>query len=126
LTPLLEQFASVADIPKVTKLPESDQAEPEKVTKLVSESDQAPIFDLSNKQQSLIAQLDGEMDLKQLMELVRQTHRTHFKNRQLAPLIEAGLVAIRHPDNPNHPEQAYRLTELGLSAKQNIKTDDDG
>jgi ATP-dependent DNA helicase RecG len=126
LTPLLEQFASVADIPKVTKLPESDQAESEKVTKLVSESDQAPIFDLSNKQQSLIAQLDGEMDLKQLMELLGQTHRTHFKNKQLAPLIDAGLVAIRHPDNPNHPEQAYRLTEMGLSAKQNIKTDDDG
>jgi hypothetical protein len=28
--------------------------------------------------------------------------------RHLAPMISEGLIERTHPDNPTHPEQAYR------------------
>lgn len=104
------------------QMAESDQVDSGKVTKQAQKSDQALRPDLTNKQQSLLARLDGEMGLKQLMSVLGQTHRTHFKNNQLVPLLEAGLLAVKYPDNPNHPEQAYYLTELGRMVKRGLQS----
>ena len=45
----------------------------------------------------------------------------NLRRRHLTPMVEEGRLAYRHPDNPNHPEQAYRATQTRLthtSAKQ--------
>lgn len=105
---------------KVTKLPlKSDQACQQinkKVTKQILESDQAKqlIESLNNKQILIIQQLDQPLSLKELMEKVGQSHRTHFKNKQLQPMIEQQLVILKYPENPHHQDQAYLLTEQGL------------
>lgn len=109
---------------------ESDQANPElaeKVTKLAAssnKSDQADEADLNlilskldKKQPKLLAGIEGEMTLQQLMTVLGQTHRTNFKTNQLQPLIDLSLVLEKHPGKPNHPEQAYYLSRLGISMK---------
>jgi len=111
-------------IDKVTKLEESDQARVEKVTKLAAESEQASEHSLTAKQQALIEKMKGELGLKELMALLGQTHRSNFKNNQLQPLLAADIVAIKYPDNPNHPEQAYSLTEAGLGLQIKIRAND--
>ena len=34
----------------------------------------------------------------------------NLSRRHLTPMVEAGRLARRHPDSPNHPAQAYRAT----------------
>ena len=39
----------------------------------------------------------------------------NLRRRHLTPMVEEGRLAYRHPDNPNHPEQAYRATRTRLT-----------
>jgi hypothetical protein len=82
-------------------------------------SDQAKILvtKLNKKQCSLISKLDGEMASQQLMDALGQSHKTHFKNKQLKPLIDLALVLEKYPNTPRHPDQAYYLTSLGKQVK---------
>jgi ATP-dependent DNA helicase RecG len=100
--------------PEITVTKLSDQPQ-EKVTNLTFKSDQAGerFETLSKKQQTIIQLLNQPLTLKELMAKAGQSHRTHFKNSQLQPLIDINLVALTYPDNPHHQDQAYQLTELG-------------
>jgi ATP-dependent DNA helicase RecG len=49
-----------------------------------------------------------------LMKALGLSHRTFFRRTHLEPLIKANLVRMIHPDEPNHPSQAYVVTEAGL------------
>ena len=51
----------------------------------------------------------------QLVLSYSSNSRRAFRDQCIAPSIEAGLVAMTHPDNPRHPQQQYYLTELGLA-----------
>ena len=51
------------------------------------------------------------------------THRTFFRRKHLDPLIRAGLIRMTHPDEPNHPEQAYVVTEAGLALSNAGRSD---
>ena len=42
--------------------------------------------------------------------LVRVFSQRNLSSRHLAPMVEAGQLARRYPDSPNHPAQAYRAT----------------
>ncbi|MCY3747131.1 MAG: hypothetical protein OXH05_12960 [Acidobacteria bacterium] len=35
-------------------------------------------------------------------------HKASLVYRHLRPLVDAGLLELKHPDQPNHPRQAYR------------------
>ncbi len=35
----------------------------------------------------------------------------------LEPLLAGGVLRMTHPDQPNHPDQAYVLTEAGVALK---------
>ena len=45
------------------------------------------------------------------------THRTFFRRRHLEPLLASGVMRMTHPGQPNHPDQAYVLTEAGVELK---------
>ena len=45
------------------------------------------------------------------------THRTFFRRNHLEPLVRSGVLRVTHPDQPNHPGQAYVLTEDGAKLK---------
>ena len=43
--------------------------------------------------------------------------RDHFRGYHLNPLIQGGVLRMTHPDRPNHPDQAYVLTDAGAALK---------
>lgn len=51
----------------------------------------------------------------QLASSLSPKSKYYFKKRFISPALEAGLIAMTHPDNPRHPQQQYYLTELGLA-----------
>ena len=104
---------ALADLAAGTDQPQAN------VTNLAGKSDQAQQWaeTLNKKQKAIIQQLGEVLALKEIMEKLGQSHRSHFKNKQLQPLIDTGLVALTHTDNPHHPDQAYTLTDLGIEVK---------
>jgi hypothetical protein len=38
----------------------------------------------------------------------------NLTRRHLSPMVELGSLVRTFPDNPNHPEQAYRARQAGL------------
>ncbi|OQZ06363.1 MAG: hypothetical protein B6D36_05370 [Planctomycetes bacterium UTPLA1] len=72
---------------------------------------------LSETQWRIVLVCEAPQPLAAIMEAVQVTHRSFFKRKHLDPLIAAGVLALRHPDNPNHPEQAYVLSEAGIALK---------
>ena len=55
------------------------------------------------------------MSVKQMMEVLSLGGRDNFLRRYLNPALEDGLIALRYPDQPRHPEQQYSLTDKGKS-----------
>ena len=45
------------------------------------------------------------------------THRTFFRRKHLKPLLAGGVLRMTHPEQPNHPDRAYVLTEAGVVLK---------
>ena len=43
------------------------------------------------------------------------SHRTFFRRKRLEPLIEAKLIRMTRPDEPNHPDQAYVVTDAAIA-----------
>ena len=53
------------------------------------------------------------MSVKQMMEALSLGGRDNFLRRYLNPALEDGLITLRYPDQPRHPEQQYYLTDKG-------------
>lgn len=51
--------------------------------------------------------------MKQIMKAIGLVHRPTFRKDYLQPAITQGFVEPLYPNQPNHPRQKYRLTELG-------------
>jgi ATP-dependent DNA helicase RecG len=49
----------------------------------------------------------------QLSEIFQRSDRTKFKQTILEPLLEAGWLAMTHPDKPNSSKQKYVTTLQG-------------
>ena len=99
----------------------TDQASP--VTDLVTDQ----VSPLSDQQRRVIAACDIPRSLAELMALAGLTHRTFFRNRHLKPLLDANIVRMTNPDNPNAANQRYVLTESGLALKASrLEQDQEG
>ncbi len=68
-------------------------------------------------QDRLIRLCDTPRRLAEMMSAAGVKHRGHFKARHLNPLLHAGVLRMTHPDQPNHPRQAYVLTPVGAAIK---------
>ncbi len=61
-----------------------------------------------------------------IADLMRETglsHRTFFRRKRLEPLIQAGLIRMTRPDEPNHPDQAYVVSEAAIPLLNAWRTD---
>lgn len=81
---------------------------------------------------SLIISINGkevslaELQLKPLLKPIYISKtRTFLKKDAIMPAMKLKLIAFTHPDSPNHPQQKYRLTELGLAVLEQIKKETD-
>ena len=51
------------------------------------------------------------------------SHRTFFRRKRLDPLLRAGMIRMTRPDEPNHPDQAYVVTEARLAFLHEWRTE---
>ena len=79
---------------------------------------QAPPSDaVSAVQDQIIRFCDIPRRLGEIMTAAGMTNRGYFKARHLNPLLQSGVLRMTHPERPNHPQQAYVLTEAGAALK---------
>ena len=62
------------------------------------------------------------MTMNEIMSNMGFKHRTSFRENYFLPALENGAIEPLYPEQPNHPKQKYRLTEL---AKEWIKNNSD-
>ena len=61
----------------------------------------------------LLAVLEGEMSLRQVMDALALSDRKSFRQRYLLPALELGFVEMTLPESPTARNQKYRLTANG-------------
>ncbi len=79
---------------------------------LVNEAPRAPRT-LTPTQWKILALCAAPRTLADLMSHFDVTHRTFFRRSHIDPLIAATVLRMLHPEQPNHPNQAYILTKVG-------------
>ena len=52
----------------------------------------------------------NESSAIELMEIIKRTNKSKFKNTIINPLVENGFLELTKPDKPKSPTQKYRLT----------------
>ena len=92
-------------------------------------SDQAQrLQSLTEHQWKIVIFCDVPRSVAAMMDELGLTHRTFFRRNHLEPLLRGGVLRMTHPEQPNHPDQAYVLTEDGVKLKArrvNGETDSD-
>lgn len=73
-----------------------------------------PLQSLTDTQRKIVRMCDVYRSIADLMEKLGMTHRTFFRRTHLEPLIRGGVLRLRFPEHPNHPQQAYVVTDVGL------------
>ena len=72
------------------------------------------LTDLTDDQRTIMVLCEVPRKQAYLMQETGLSHRTFFRRKRLEPLIQAKLIRMTRPDEPNHPDQAYVVTEAGL------------
>ena len=72
------------------------------------------LTNLSGDQRKIIALCEAPQKQAYLMRETGLSHRTFFRRKRLEPLIQAGLIRMTRPDEPNHPDQVYVVTEAAM------------
>lgn len=80
-------------------------------------------FQLTQEHRALLAKMDGEHAITELMAWANRSNRTKFRNQLLTPLLAQGLMAMTIPDKPNSSKQRYRLTPSGQQLVQPAESD---
>jgi ATP-dependent DNA helicase RecG len=83
--------------------------------------DKKPLIKLSEQQRKIVLMCDVYRSLADLMKQLGITHRTFFRRSHLEPLLQNGVLVMRHPDVPNHPDQAYTLSPTGVAIAEAIR-----
>jgi len=64
--------------------------------------------------------IDEDAKRTDIQKLIGLKHRENFIDNYLNPAIQQGYVTMKYPNNLNHPQQRYRLTDKGKSLKENL------
>ena len=59
----------------------------------------------------------NESSANELMEILKRTNKSKFKNTIINPLVENGFLELTNPDKPKSPSQKYRLTSKFVSRR---------
>ena len=81
------------------------------------------LTNLTDDQRTIITLCEVPRKQADLMRESGLSHRTFFRRKRLDPLLRAGLIRMTRPDEPNHPDQAYVVTEAGLAFLHEWRTD---
>ena len=90
-------------------------------------TDQAPVSgELDDVGWKIVEFCEVPRSMAEIMGELGLTHRTFFRRNHLEPLLAGGVLRMTHPDQPNHPDQAYVLTEAGAALKARRVKEDAG
>ena len=81
------------------------------------------LTNLTDDQRRIMTLCEVPRKQADLMREAGLSHRTFFRRKRLAPLLRAGLIRMTRPDEPNHPDQAYVVTEAGIAFLHAWRTD---
>lgn len=89
----------------------SDIIENDKEDKKKTEEDQYP---LSTPQVELLIQKmeDSYMTMRNMADVCDIKDLKYFRESYITPALEEGLIERLYPNQPKHPKQQYRLTEM--------------
>ena len=59
----------------------------------------------------------NESSAIELMEIIKRTNKSKFKNTIINHLVENGFLELTYPDKPKSPTQKYRLTSKFVRPK---------
>ncbi len=78
-------------------------------------SQACPSIDISyvDKAESILEACVKPLPIQEMMQMVKQSNRTRFRQNIIRPLIDEGLLAMRIPTKPSSPLQKYFTTEKG-------------
>ena len=65
------------------------------------------LTNLTDDQRTIMVLCEVPRKQAYLMQETGLSHRTFFRRKRLEPLIQAKLIRMTRPDEPNHPDQAY-------------------
>ena len=80
------------------------------------------LINLTDNQRKIISLCEVPRKQTDLMREIGLSHRTFFRKKHLEPILKANLIRMTHPDEPNHPDQAYVVTEAGFEFLKDSKT----
>ena len=66
----------------------------------------------------VILVLTGEMKRAELQKDLQLKNDENFRIQYILPALVSGMIEMKYPENPKHPEQKYSLTELGKRLKK--------
>jgi ATP-dependent DNA helicase RecG len=82
-------------------------------------SDQAQqLTNLTEPQRRIVQFCDSAKPIALIMRHLGVSNRTFFRRAHLDPLVKSGVLKPTFPDSPQHPKQAYVLTDAGLDLKK--------
>jgi hypothetical protein len=68
------------------------------------------IKNISSDQVRILKNCSNENSAAELIEILKRTNKTKFKQTILDPLINCGFFELTVPDKPKSPKQRYRFT----------------
>ena len=72
---------------------------------------------LSMDHLKILKNCKNESSAIELMEIIKRTNKSKFKNTIINPLVENGFLELTYPDKPKSPTQKYRLTSKFVRAR---------
>ena len=71
-------------------------------------------YDLNKTEKAILAYLDkGPSSRSDIIDHLGSSSRSGYFKETLKGLLEDDLIAYTHPDSPTHPDQKYKITDVG-------------
>ena len=79
-----------------------------------TQTDKEDKYPLSTPQVELLIQKmeDSYMTMRNMANVCDIKDLKYFRERYITPALEEGLIERLYPNQPKHPKQQYRLTEM--------------
>ncbi len=76
---------------------------------------------VTDQVERLLVILEKEMTRQQLMDGLALKHGQTFRENYLRPALQKKWIEMTNPENPNDPNQKYRLTDKGRALKKELQ-----
>ncbi len=80
-----------------------------------------PAVEVNGEVKKVAGTLDGEMKRSEIQKKLGLKHDDYFRLHYIEPAMKTGIIEMKYPESPNHPNQRYRLTAKGKNLKKTLE-----